>query len=96
MITKWDIDRAIEECHEGKENYSTCEKLATFLTLKHYLYNNEEHEEPQHSYDSGTDFMTAVSGKDVGKVYAVIDELMETLLVLNPRLYDGVMRRLAE
>lgn len=95
MISERDIDRAIEECQNSKENYNTCEKLATFLTLKHLLYG-EEHETPQYSNDSGSEFMVAISGKDIGKVYAVFDELMETLSVVYPRLYDGVMRRLAE
>jgi hypothetical protein len=27
-------------------------------------------------------------------VWSVLDELMETLRITNPRLYDGVMRRL--
>lgn len=95
MITADDLDKAIEECQEGKENYATCEKLATFLTLKHHLYGNEEKHETAHSY-SGSAFMNAISGKDMYKVMDTMDELMETLSVINPRLYQAVMRKLAE
>lgn len=32
--------------------------------------------------------------KALNEVLAVMDELMTTLSVVNPRLYDGVMRKL--
>ena len=41
-----------------------------------------------------SDFLRAVEGKDPAKAWAVMDELMETLQVVNGRIYDGVMRKL--
>ena len=40
--------------------------------------------------------MKAVNGKDAEKVMAVVDELLEAVKVLQPRMYDGVLRRLSE
>lgn len=41
-----------------------------------------------------SDFLRAVDGKDAGAAWSVMNELMETLRVVNPRAYDGVMRKL--
>ena len=42
----------------------------------------------------GSDFLAAVSGKDQAAAWKVMDELMETLQVVNRRAYDSVMRKL--
>ena len=47
-------------------------------------------------YDSGSQFSDVIKGKDLSGCLAVIDELMDTLQILNPRLYDGVIRKLNE
>ena len=41
-----------------------------------------------------SDFLRAVSGKESAAAWAVMDELMETLQVVNPRAYGSVMRKL--
>lgn len=41
-----------------------------------------------------SDFLQAVKGKDPADVWAVMDELMDTLHVVNERVYNGVMRKL--
>lgn len=41
-----------------------------------------------------SDFLRAVEGKDPVKAWAVMDELMETLQVVNRRTYDNVVGKL--
>lgn len=41
-----------------------------------------------------SDFLRTVQGRDPGAAWAVIDELMETLRVVNPRAYESVMRKM--
>lgn len=43
-----------------------------------------------------SDFLMAVSGKDAGAAWKIMDELMESLQVMQPRTYSAVMRRLRE
>lgn len=51
--------------------------------------------EPETVGDYGdSDFLQAVRGMDAAGAWAVMDELMTTLLAVNPRLYNGVMRRI--
>lgn len=41
-----------------------------------------------------SDFLRAVAGKKPDAVWAVIDQLMDDLSVINPRVYAGVMRKI--
>lgn len=46
-------------------------------------------------YESDTDFGRRIYGRDPAEVWPLVDELVsEALRVINPRLYDGFMRRL--
>lgn len=41
------------------------------------------------------DFCRAIDGRPAADIWPVMDELMSTLRIVQPRLYDGVMRKLA-
>lgn len=43
-----------------------------------------------------SDFLRAIQGKDPERTWAVMDELMDTLKVTNERVYNSVMRKLAQ
>lgn len=105
MITKQDLDSAIAECQgDPNPNAQTCIKLASYYTINEHLFGNHARPPepgPQFSMDSGTvtyesesEFSKAIAGKDLNEVMPLIDELMETIAVLQPRLYKSVMRRL--
>lgn len=103
MITEQDLQAAIAEC-KGQRNptASTCLKLASFLTIQDHLFRKEV-EQPMYSYASGisevqysgnSEFAELVNGQDQDKVFKILDELMDTLQVINPRLYASVLRKL--
>ena len=91
-------------------NASTCIKLASFYTIldhinmdkqtgNDYVKTGNDYVEsysfsPPLQYDSGTEFSDRIRNMDIIDVLAVMDELMTTLSIVNPRLYDGVMRKL--
>lgn len=41
-----------------------------------------------------SEFLLAVAGKDPGKAWAVVDELMDTLLMVNEKVYNSVMQKI--
>ena len=43
-----------------------------------------------------SEFMQLIAHRDADHVWAVIDGMMETLKVMEPRLYAGVIRRINE
>lgn len=102
MIREDELLEAIAECQgQRNPNASTCMKLASFYTILDHI--RQEAPMPQYSfasgpetaaYDSGTEFSDRIKGMDINDVLAVIDELMSTLYIVNPRLYESVMRKL--
>ena len=101
MITERDLDEAIAKCQgESNPTNSTCMKLAAFLTIKDYLYPHYEEPHLQYSYASepehvenyiqtngDSEFLKAVDGRKVDKVWKLIDELVEAVKILHPRMY---------
>lgn len=41
-----------------------------------------------------SDFLQAIQGKDPADVWKVMDELMDTLKMVNERIYNSVMRKI--
>jgi len=41
-------------------------------------------------------FLQAIAGKDAAKAWAVMDELMDTVQVVNMRVYNSVLRKIRE
>ena len=46
------------------------------------------------NYNSDAEFFQLANGMEYDKVWKIIAELMETLQVINPRLYAGVIKKL--
>lgn len=111
MITKQDLLEAIAECEGVRNpNAGTCIKLAAFYIIHDHLFGEQE-ERPQYSfandpvesevantvpYISDSDFSKAVEGQDVDLIMSIMDDLMTTLQVVNPRLYASVMRKVQD
>ena len=95
---------------ERNPNANTCLKLAAYYTLKHELFGKPEHSLDDVSYSfapapvetvsqiidykSDTDFSQAINGRKADDIWPIIDEMMTTVQVMLPRLYDVVMRKL--
>ena len=108
MITRHDLDTAIAEC-QGKQNPDSrdCIKLAAFYTIRREMYGDaEKNQHHDYSYapapvrntieiDSDSAFARAVNGMDLDEFLPIINELMGTLQIIQPRLYDAVMLKLA-
>jgi len=107
VITEHDLQEAIAEC-EGQRNptANTCLKLAAFYIIKDKMFPAQQEVEvvhPQYSYavskdieEPKTEFMQIIDGMNPADYLDVMDELMNTVKALIPKLYDGVMRRLSE
>ena len=108
MITQQDLKQAIAECQgERNPNANTCIKLAAFLTIQNELYGEEKNavQLPSYSYapapegfiiaDGDSEFARLVDGRNQTEVIPILDELMSTLQIIQPRLYNAVMDKLS-
>lgn len=84
---------------ECETSFTALERLAPLYcaALYHELHVETENVEPQALTVVGeSDFLRTVSGKDSTAAWKVMDELMETLAVVNERVYQSVMRKLGQ
>ena len=95
---------------ERNPNANACIKLAAFYTIRNELFGKPEQlpvsesysyaEAPTElpeitiGYDSGTEFSDAIHGRNPDDIWPWLDELMSTIQVLMPRLYESAMNRL--
>ena len=108
MITVDELKAAIAEMQgERNPNANTCIKLAAYYTILNELqgkpdtieYSSAPAPEPVKEtvdYYSETEFGQLVQDKPIKDVLSVMDELISVLSAIQPRLYNGVMRKLNE
>ena len=108
MITQQDLKQAIAECQGIRNpNASVCIKLAAFLTIQRELFGEDKEaaQLPDYSFAPATDeiiiadgdseFSRLIDGRSQREVIPVIDELMSTLQIIQPRLYNAVMDKIS-
>ena len=101
MITEKDLREAIAECKgQRNPNANTCIKLAAYYTIlremsppEPVMYSADPGPDTI-QIDSGSEFADRASGMDRGTFLGIMDELMETIRIVNPPLYKAVMRKL--
>lgn len=102
MITEKELHEAIAECQGTRNpNANTCMKLASYYTILDHMYDSPEPvysfaSEPtkQEVYSSKSEFGTIVQEIDYMDCMKVMDEAMETMRMMTPKLYDAIMRKL--
>ena len=105
MIDVGEVRRAIEELESRGTTFSTCSKLADLYTVLDHAEPAPRYDrsysraaapvvqEVAVSYGS-SDFLQVVAEKDVAAAWKIMDELMDTLKVVNGRVYESVMRKI--
>lgn len=104
MITREDIEEAIAECQGVRNpNARTCIKLAAFLTIREYMFNNQSDDLSGYSGDQprtvsaidiSSEFLDAIAGKPETDVLEIMEDVMNSVKYFNPRLYDDAIHRL--
>lgn len=78
--------------------YQVAEKLATLYVVKDHATIATKTPVPElvteDEYSIDSELGQAIKGKKMSQIMPVFNELMETLQVLQPRIYDSVMRRI--
>lgn len=96
---------------ERNPDRNTCMMLAAFYTIQDHLYPEDprmstysQAAPPDNVQYSGTEsvgsygdseFLQTIRGKDPEAVWKVMDELMDTLKMVNGRLYNSIMHKIA-
>lgn len=106
MIREDELLEAIAECQgERNPDAKTCIKLAAYYTILNNIREKEEHVDsfPMYSqagppdqvrYDSGSEFSDAIQGIYTDDLLAIMDELMDAVKVIMPRLYRATIDKI--
>lgn len=107
MLDPKEIDIEIARLEYGESSYPAYAKLANLYTIRNQMQKREpETRTYETSYSAAaadptlveaygdSEFISAISGLNQSDVWAVMDDLMDTLQVANPRVYNGVMRKI--
>lgn len=95
LITRKDLLDAIEVCQGQKNpNANTCIKLAAYYTILDHTPDTDGYSFANKPSDS--EFMSVIKSKKMDEVLLVIDDLMEELQAVNPKLYYETMERFNE
>ena len=104
MITERDLEEAIAECQGQKNpNAKTCIMLAAFYTIRREMFGEEKKDGYSFApapvrntieMESDSEFARAVDGMDQHSVMQVMDELMDAIQIIQPRLYTAVLSKL--
>lgn len=108
MLDRKEIDIEIARLEYGESSYPAYAKLADLYTIRNQM-NHKEHTEYDHEYSAApaaveydpmvaqygdSEFLISIAGKHPADMWGIMDDLMDTLRVANPRVYNGVMRKI--
>ena len=103
MFSKSELLDAIEDLEMAPATFQNAEKLATFYTLYEHLYVRKEPLSRVESIEEvvigdygDSEFFQAVMDKKADDVWMIIDELIETLKVMQPKLYQATIDNIKE
>ena len=93
MINLDMINGEITELEAKTPTYATIERLAWLYIVRDHcaIGNSPERTANVIFYDGESDFAKIVNGRKTADIMRVLDELMSTLMAMQPRLYNMVM-----
>lgn len=104
MITEKDLLQAIRECEKEPITASKVSKLADLYIIQDHLfgYDNGYSYAPQKSVENvieingNTDFLNLVNGKNSEKVWAIVDEVIEVVKTLHPKMHQSILDQIRD
>ena len=94
MISLEVIEREISELEAREASYKVCERLAWLYTVRDHLLPKKRDEVT--TYLSGSEFLELSSGVSYPALMQVLNEHMQALSVLQPKVYESVMQRIRD
>lgn len=91
MLDLKEIDWAIGELEKAETSYVNCMRLASLYTIR-----NQYKPTSTNTIDTrvNSEFLQAVQGKPYPATLEVINELMDSLQVISPKIYEEMLEKL--
>lgn len=112
MITKEKVTSEIEQLKTSPMTGDNCSSLAALLIIHEHLFKEEHHNtpdvariEPQRAHNDkpikvysevSNPFLKAIDGKEMERLIPIFDELMGSVKILYPKLYQKTLNQITE
>lgn len=96
MVSLETIEREISEVEARSDTtYRTCERLAWLYVVRDHLAAKQSADRVT-TYLSGSEFLETASGVSYPALMQVLNEHMQTLSVVQPRVYESLMDKIRD
>lgn len=89
MLSPSELREEIRKLESEESNWTVVQRLSWLYTLRNNTSSNEI------TLD-GSEFLSIASTKNIDRVMAVMNELMDTEKAVHPKIYSAVMKKLNE
>lgn len=96
MINTDELDKEILMLEKKDTTYANCERLAWLYIVRDHITGQQVAQPTPLSVDPTSEFLSLVDGKYSTAVWAIMDDLMDTIRVTAPRVYDSIVRKIKE
>lgn len=100
MIDERELLDTINQLLEEPVSITDCSKIASLMIVHDHLYGEVPRGRDSRESieiirtDQSSVFLKAANNKEATMVMAIMDELMDAVKILQPRIYDEVIARL--
>lgn len=96
MVSLEKVEQDILETERRDTSMATCERLSILYIVRDHLRGYNTSPEAVMQLNGSSEFMQAVNGKNPESIMPIIDELMDAIQALHPRMYDRVLEKIKE
>lgn len=94
MINPDELDKEILMLEKKDTTYANCERLAWLYIVRDHVTGQQQAQPTPLDISGDSEFLQAVDGKNSVAVFAVIDDLMDTLKSVNPKVYATILNKI--
>ena len=95
MLDMQEVESAIVELEHAQTTYANVQKLANLYTVRAHNSSGYSQAAPP-DMPTDSDFLRLVSSVDQSSAWRIMDELMQTLSVVSPRVYNQIFLKLSK
>ena len=96
MINLEEIEKEIQALEQQNTTYAVVERLSWLITVKNYLTAKNQNVLPVSTVSAKgkSELMQIIHGMPDSDAWAVMDELVEVVKIVNPKLYNSFIQKL--
>ncbi len=96
MISLESVEKSILELESSDTSFSVCERLAWLYIVRDHLRQYNGIPDQKLNLNANSEFLQAINGRNQEAVFSVMDDLMDAVQTLHPKMYDAVLEKIKD